>query len=79
MSFHNNGNPSSLSPTELVNAFNGVMSRVHMVTDNTDLLQQANEIAENIIKFTKQSYENTCKFFVNLRGRFLKTENISSI
>lgn len=60
------------SPQELIARFKEVMTRADKVDDNKNLLKEANDIAEQVIKLTCQNYENTSSIYREVRGNRIK-------
>lgn len=60
------------SPQELIAHFKEVMAHSNEIEDNQNLLKEANEIAEQVIKLTRQNYENTSNVYREVRGNVIK-------
>ena len=63
---------AKVSSEALVKQFNELMYQANRTNDNTELLVRANEIAEQIINITLQTYESTCDVYKTVRGNKLK-------
>lgn len=61
-----------VSSKELVNQFNEIIGQANITNDNVALLEKANEIAEQIIGITLQTYKNTSDVYRAVRGEKLK-------
>jgi len=61
------------SPVELIKQFNDTIIQANEISDNIFFLDRANEIAEQIINITLQTYEKTCDIYKIVRGIKLKS------
>lgn len=68
----NSGHNVTTNSKELVKQFNDILSQADKTNDNAKLLEKSNEIAEQIIKTTLNTYENTYNIYKTVRGNKLK-------
>lgn len=72
MSEMNNVINTKSTPMDLVEEFNEIINKVKKSGDDNHLLKRADEIAEQIIDITRQTYENVCGTYKEVRGNKIK-------
>ena len=63
---------TQVSSVELIKQFNDIMNLANSIVENELLLKKANDIAEQIIRVTLQTYEETSSVYRAVRGNNLK-------
>lgn len=57
-----------INSKKLIDKFNNLLSNISEISENEEILKQANDIAEELINITKQTYNEICNVYSGLRN-----------